>query len=507
MLRRFSAGDYFFGATVLVLTVLAGRVWWLSAIVPGMDYPQFLVFVRVLQDHANPTSPFHGTYTVAQWFVPTSLPINLVSWLSYPLGHSIERAGKVLLTAQTVGLVAASVYLLRVLERPRWAVLFLFPIIFSSWTVVGGFAAYATSLPLMMLVWALTVRWFERLDVRFGLALALCLCAVLLWHGIGFVTCGIGFGALWLIWRAPSVSDWFKGLLPTLPCLAQCSAWLSTTFGTRHESVSPYWQSMGEAWDALFDHISPWVPHNSARTIALAIVVGAGLVSCGRNLLPRKQATRMWRVENPFLVVSLVYLAAYFAFPNSTSRVAGIASRFTYPAVLAFMFAWNLPSRATPRRLVLAAVLALGVWSVEDIADRFKAFGEETQGASALIDRLGPHETLYYAPPGEGASKAFGGAGNKPMRELEQYATIRNGGLPNSSFAGYGVNYIGYAGDHNPMPGFRGPPAWVRGMTRFDYVLAQTGHGPSDSHFKLIESREGWDLYGVCGSEKFPACP
>ena len=106
MTKRFNASDALFAVVVLAFTFAAARVWWLSKLVPGMDYPQFLLFVRALQDHGNPASPFHGTYTVGPWFMPTSLPINLTSWLSVLCGHSIEAAGKLLLTLQNVGLVA-----------------------------------------------------------------------------------------------------------------------------------------------------------------------------------------------------------------------------------------------------------------------------------------------------------------------------------------------------------------------------------------------------------------
>jgi hypothetical protein len=44
-------------------------------------------------------------------------------------------------------------------------------------------------------------------------------------------------------------------------------------------------------------------------------------------------------------------------------------------------------------------------------------------------------------------------------------------------------------------------------MTKFDYVLARAGGGPSDRRFKLLERRTGWELYGVCGSTLFPDCP
>jgi hypothetical protein len=169
------------------------------------------------------------------------------------------------------------------------------------------------------------------------------------------------------------------------------------------------------------------------------------------------------------------------------------------------MFAWNLPAPPVPRALVLAAVGAFAVWSLEDIAARFRAFSEETRGASALIDELGPRETLYYFS-NQGTSVNFGGPANKPTRELQQFATIRHGGLPNSSFAGYGVNYVSYVDGRNPMPGLSGPASWSHEMTKFDYVLTREGQGPSDRRFPLVDKRQGWELYGVCGSSKFPTC-
>src|SRR5580692_8211085 len=61
-LRRPSLADLAFAATAMTFTVLAARIWWLSEILPGMDYPQFLVFVRAVHDLHDTASPFHGTY-------------------------------------------------------------------------------------------------------------------------------------------------------------------------------------------------------------------------------------------------------------------------------------------------------------------------------------------------------------------------------------------------------------------------------------------------------------
>jgi hypothetical protein len=505
MLRRASPADVLFAAAVVALTAMAARVWWLSDIVPGQDYPQFLVFVRAARDIGDPGSPFHGSYTAAPWFTPTGLPVHFTGFLSLLCGHSIESAGKLLLTLQNIGLVAASLLLLKTLGRPSWAVVLLFPLIHSVWTVVGGFAAYSTALPLVVLGWALTVRWLRRQDVRSGVALATCLCVTLLWHGIAYSQLGLGFAVLWSSWRAPSIRVRVAGAAPALPSLVQYAVWMRSTFVEKVTHDDTSWLPPWSAADSLIDSFWASVPHSTARALFLAMLVG-GLSICATNLGATGPGARLWRFRNPFLVVSAVYLAGYFVLPITMNGVAGFSNRFSYVAALAFVFAWNLPSDRVPRGVVLAAVISFSVWCLNDVAQRFHEFHAATRGASELMNRLGPRESLYYYPGGDrGFSPAFG-PGNKAMIELEQFATARRGGLPNSSFAGYGYTYVRYVNGQNPMPGFYGPPAWSQEMTRFEYVLVQSQNALSDPRFRLVESRAGWTLYGVCGSRRFPTC-
>ena len=497
-LRR---SDLLFAGLLVTFTALAASVWWLSAIVPGQDYPQFLVLVRAVQDMGNPTSLFHGTYVSGAWFTPLALPIHLTILLAKACGGSIEVAGRLLMTAQSVGLVAASLFLLRVLGRSRWAVFLLFPVVHSVWTVVGGFVGYATALPLVVLGWALTVRWLARLDLRSGIALAICLCTTLLWHGIAYVQLGLGFAVLWALWRAPSRNARFVSVVPTIPSLLQYAVWMVTEFGSTSHPGQMSWLSPREAIGSLVRFVWASVPDASLRAFVLAFLVVAGL------LLSRKNSpAALWRFREPFLVVAATYLVAYFVLPINLNRVEGFSNRFPYVAVLAFVFAWKLPSRPAGRRILLSAILVFGGWCLVDVALRFRAFDAETRGASKLMDRVGVHETLYYWPERRGFSEAFGGAGNKAMIELEQYTTIRQGGLPNSSFAGYGLGYVRYVDGKNPMPGLHGSP-WSRPeVTRFDYVLSRRGQARPNERFRLVDSADGWELYGVCGGHAFPVC-
>jgi hypothetical protein len=504
--RAPSVGDIVFGATVAFFGVLAARVWWLSDLLPGQDYTQFLVFVRAVRDCGNPASPFHGTYTTGPWFVPTGLPVHVTNWLSYLCGGSIEWGGKMLLTLRDAALVAAAIYLLKQLGRPRWAVALIFPLLDGPWSIVGGFASFDTAFPLVVLGWALIVRWLDRLDVGSAIALGVALCVTLFWHGIAYAQLGLAFAVLWLLWRAPSFRARLLAVLPAVPSLLQYVLWVRRTFGSDAPPAAAVWATPLAAAESLLHWSWVQVPEGAEQALALAAVVGFGLLFVSENVGATGRAACMWIVRNPFLIVAATYLLGYFVLPLHLDGVAGFSNRFAYPAVLALVFAWNLPRGRMARGLVVAGVLGLSAWVLGDLADRFRSVAARTNGASQLIDRVGPRETLYYYPGPEAGSAPEFSSPNRAMQELQQFATARRGGLPNSSFAGYGYTYVRYVDGRNPMPGLSGWPAWSPAMTRFDYVLVRGTNALGDPRFRKIDSRPNWELYGVCGSRRFPTC-
>ena len=185
--------------------------------------------------------------------------------------------------------------------------------------------------------------------------------------------------------------------------------------------------------------------------------------------------------------------------------VEGIANRQPYLAALLFVFGWSLPARPAARAALLALVGGAGALGLVHIGRRFIAFDRESVGASRLLDRLGPGNTLL-APIGVGSSTAFPG---KPLIALELYATLRHGGLPNTSFAGYDIMIVRYVNDRNPMPGISG--GWLDhpALRRFDYVLLRGAVGAAATRTGVVRpvAKDGeWSLYAVCGRKALPRC-
>jgi hypothetical protein len=502
--RSWTRADVAFFAVVFAMTAYASAVFWLPRCLSLQDYNQFLVFVRVALDIGDPSSPFHDTYALAPWFTPTSLPVHLTAVLSRVVPGGIETAGKILLSLQYIGLVGASLFLLRQIGWPRWCVVLIFPLIHSGWTF-GGFFSYSTSIPWIVLGIALTIRWFRLRARGPGLAVAACLVVTLLWHGIAFFALGLAFAVLWLAARFPRWRDRVLAAVPAIPSLALFCVWQWSTFDPSKPHGAP--PQFTDFWDAVevFGWFGPEERGASAHGWALLLLVLLIQLSSNRLIPGRSPPSeaRLFRVSNPMLLVGAAYVVAYFTLPRDLYHVEGFGNRFASLSLLCLVFTWRLPEGRALRAAAVGVMVAIGLVSTTNIARRMRDLGRRTNGASELIDRLERYDTLYYAPRDRGTTPEFVHA----LIELEQIATVRKGGLPNSSFAGYGYTYVRYVGGRNPMPGLSGTQGWSDAMKAFDYVLASEDEPiPSSKGFKLVAKNGAWSLYGVCGSHRFPKC-
>ena len=293
-----------------------------------------------------------------------------------------------------------------------------------------------------------------------------------------------------------------------LPALALFAAWmLATVHGRAPGTRPPLWPPFLDNAGRFFEYIGPIVPGATGAAFLLALLLAAGGLARLSRGTPRASPTPgPFRVHNPFAVLALLAALSFLCFPIVCFGVEGINNRQPWLAALLFVFGWSLPARPAPRAALLALVGAAGALALAHLGARFAAFDRETAGASRLIDRLGPGDTLL-APIGPGSTASFPG---KPLVALELYATLRHGGLPNASFAGYDIMLIRYVNDRNPMPGLGAGWLTDPALRRFDYVLLrEAGAASAAARPRVLRqvARDGeWVLFGVCGSKATPRC-
>jgi hypothetical protein len=504
VVRRLSFEDWAFIVVAGVYVLGVVLPLWSTVILPFMDYPMLLSFVRVFQEHDDPSSPLHGIYVFGPPISPLVLPIVLTSALS-ALG-SIELAGRIVWTLYALGLPAAAWWLGRTFGLSRWNVVLVFPFVYSKW-LASGFFGFVTALPLVLCAYALGARWLETSDRKRGLALALLLVAIQLWHALAMAQVVLGLLVIWLCWRAPDLRGRFKALWPVVPAIALFGGWFGSTFiGGRpppHPGPNFHYAPLKETFDAefFFSRVLMLYADAHVYTKLFALAAVTMLVLGRRQPL---QPSARWRVRNPLALIALIALICFFALPGHALGVSIINHRFAWIAAVLAGVAWRWPAQRATKIASIAAVIALGGAYLVDVNQRFRRFHRETVGASRLINSIPEHASLI-APLSDLETKALQ---NKPIRELQQYATVRKGGVPTSSFAGYGINYVRYVSDnprvHFYAHNFLGHPR----LREFDYVLlrapgAVVQRAPS---LRQVRADGEWVLYAVCGSSSLPEC-
>ncbi len=489
-----------FFAALGLLTALSALPFWLTRILPMQDYPHFLLFARAFGDCRLPGSPFHGAYTTGFPLSPLVLPIVLTRAIARV--SSFEAAGRALWTLYAVGLPLSALYLLSVLRRDPWCVLLVFPLVISYW-VIGGFFAFATGMPLLLLGLAAAVRWLEAPTRGRGAWLAAILAASFLWHALIFAQLALDFGLLWCLHRAESGRARARALAPILPAALLFAAWVMASIqGHGPGRKPPLWPPLLDNAARFFAYLGP-LPQAAGAAFLVLLVLAVGAAT---EAAPQPDARPAFRVKTPFTWLSIAAVLGYALLPSACFGVEGINNRQPYIAALLFVFGWSLPRRRGARALLLGAVGCASAIGLAHLAGRFAAFDRETAGASRLLDRVAPGQTLF-ASLDRASTSSFP---EKPLVALDLYASIRGGGLPNASFAGYDINLVRYVNDRNPMPGLS-PGAWQgsAGLKRFDYVLVRAPVSAAverDRSLRLVATEEGFALFSVCGGGSQPRC-
>ncbi len=441
------ATAFYWGAVGLLV---AG--FFVTRLLPWVDYPQHLALSDIARRLADPSAPEHRTYQL-NYFTYNGLFHVLVARLA--LVMPIELAGRCVVVSSLVATAGAVVALLRVLRRPVHHAALFTPMLFS-FSLGWGFVNYvlATAIAAWALVFVAHVAarpgwrsWTAVAALGLACAFAHVLARLILCVAAASVATEVAWRASaraprgsveprlgWRLLRAAS-----RTLLAGLPLLIGCAycievyrrqyAWDPHMYRdpTMEGSMPPLWQKVvyfgafaSDLYRDASDQVLLWT--------AIAFIAASAAIRWRRAR--RGECVR--EATPPIVTPFVVLLTAYLATPMVLVGTHLIFPRLGQWAVLGAVLA--MPS--FPEEAVAGArswMLRLSMLAGLNAFVHCSVFAWETADASRLIDDL---------PPGRAATAVIWEPGTRSFRNgtlthLAAYYGARKHGQWAFAFARY----------------------------------------------------------------------
>jgi hypothetical protein len=475
---------------VALSTAAAIAPLWVSELLPYQDAPQHLAAVRVLADYHTPGLGFD------RWF---ELDLGRLQYLGFylPAAAIAKVAGagaavRLMLSLIAVATSAAFWMFLGIFGRDRRLAVFA-PAVFHTTALYLGFFNFIESIPLALVVVALTER--ERRNPSLGRAAAIALAAAtLLWLHPSALAFVLGVAFVLAITSGESRRSIGRALLPLLPALLLFGAWalqaLAARDGPGHvASAPPRW--LGAKSQVLelmrFGNVLAGLADEFFVLALIALFIA--VIAIG----PRPRLGRGWRIP----LLAGLSLTVYLVTPFEMGYMGYIHTR-ALPFIM--LLAIASPSIAPGRKtgMLLAAVVALQVAYQTRVAAAYRAFDREAQIAEL-------HQILRAAEPGKSLIALIMTTGSKLVQyqsylHFAAYYELFRGGRARYNFAETPWTPIRYRQGTEPVTL---PRSWElhpvdldleTAVSDEDYVLVREP-GPEPKGFQLLERAGRWSLY------------
>ena len=408
---------------------------------------------------------------------------------------SVELAFKVVIALSVLGIPFAMRVLLRELGGHPWWVFLSFPAGFG-FAFSFGFVNFCLAVPLVLLLFVLTIRYSARPTLTGGIGLFAMVLLVFATHAIAFGFGGLVAGLIVLA-RAPSLSAGLRRTAPLLLALPIALYWVAAT--GQDEALARLPPIFGYGWfrlPMLAAHVAGAGP--SAHTMVLVLAILAVPLVAGARL-----STQAWR-----WIPLVVSVALFLAAPHQVFGTSFVYQRFAVFLIPGFLIALNPPGgrpvgapRAT-RLPVIGCVLALAL--LASIGVRTWTFNVQARGLSEIVAQIPPGARLLYMPLDNGSSTFW----HPVYLHFGTWHQVRNGGVTDFSFASFHMNRYRYR--KGTAPNVTAAFSWTpetfeweqhRGH-RFGYFLVRSEDDRRSELFKdaedrvrLVDRRQTWWLF------------
>jgi len=424
---------------------LVGLGFFVTKLLPCVDYPQHLALSDVARRLVDPRAPEHAQYQL-NYFTYNGLFHFVVARLSMVM--PIELTGRLVVSLSVVAMGAAVLALVRVLRRPPAHAALFTPILFS-YSLVWGFVNYVLATAIAAVALVFVARAAVRPSLWSVVAVTLLggLCAfahVLAMLILCVVAGALGVELAWRVTRAsPAQSPWKQvwrtvsrvalSVGPLLIGCLYCIEVYKRQYGwdpamyrdpTIEGSAPPVWEKL-VFFSAFATNLFRDVSDQVLLWAVIALMAWSARMAWDRRHEAHEQPPP---IVAPFIVLTL----AYFATPMVVVGTHLIFPRLAQWAILGAILA--MPS--FPGSKVVRArmwMLRIGVLAGANTILHCALFAWETLDASRLIDELPPGRAVT-AVIWEPETLAFR---NAPLTHLAAYYGARKHGPWAFAFARY----------------------------------------------------------------------
>ncbi len=484
--------DVLVAAALLVMAALCLSFRYL----PLVDGPQHHAMVAILTHHRDPAFGFADRFTIDLVGRPYASVYVLAAGLAHVL--PLAAAMRVVIALCTVAPLAGLYVLLRVLGRPRAAVLALVPLAFGAvWH--WGFLNFELGTGLFLIGLAQAVGVARRPGWRPLGAFAL-LGVVLLFthvHGLALL---VGLGPLfaWAFGEGPRWRRLWRSSVPLLPAAAAGGGLVLYRWRQMQGTWEPSSPGMGERVRQLVPFLGgglaePW------PIVVLALPLGALVVA--RLLAERQEQPERRRHALVLVTAVVVQIGLYFTLPLNTTTVAFVSPRSAFVAMLLLpLFVPELrPRWRRPFRGLVAAAAGIALVIV---GRHLARFDREARDFDAVLEPIAMNRrvaTLVFDRRGEVVHP-----GTFPYVHFGAYSQAFRGGDVLYSFARnwnmpvqYRLSPLRYRADERIV---WGPQLFSaeRDLPRFDYVIVRggpPGGPPAVAGLERVAARGAFALY------------
>ena len=485
----FAAQELVWPLLIALSTVAAIAPLWVSELLPYQDAPEHIAAVRVLADFHTPGPAFD------KWF---EIDLRRLQYLGFYLPAAAiakitgaDAAVRIMLSLIAAATSAAFWIFLGSFGRDRRLAVFA-PAVFHTVPLYLGFFNFIESIPLALVLVALTERELRGASLRRAAWIAAGGAALLWLHPAGL---GFALAAAFVL-AVTSAEPWRKkarALVPWFPALLLLGAWAVHALAARDgpgaaARTLPRWPGLKDQILGLLRYGNVLAAHGDEIFV---VAIGALFVAT-IAVRPRPRLDRQWRL--PLLAV--LSLIAYLAAPYEVGYMGYIQLRaLPFLALLVIASPSIAPGPATSA--ILAAVVALQIAFQTSVAATYRAFDREAQ-----VTEL--HQVLQAAEPGKRLIAIVSSTEShlfqyQSFLHFASYYEIFRGGRARYNFAETPWPPIRFRQGSEPVALPRG---WevrsheldmARAVSDEDYVLVRTP-GPEPQGFLMAHAGR-WALY------------